>query len=138
MVKNILVGVFCTMLFAFKVHAAQLRVNISNISSNEGMILCSVYTSPDNFLGKGVMQRQEDADSSGGVICMFDKLELGSYAVAVLHDENTNGKNYRNYFGMPTEDWGVSNNIRPTMRAPTFEEARFQIYDSITIEIRVD
>jgi uncharacterized protein (DUF2141 family) len=28
---------------------------------------------------------------------------------------------------MPTEPWGVSNNARPKLRAPRFEEAAFSV-----------
>jgi uncharacterized protein (DUF2141 family) len=28
---------------------------------------------------------------------------------------------------MPTEAWGVSNNIRPLMRAPRWQEAQFSL-----------
>ena len=31
---------------------------------------------------------------------------------------------------MPTEAWGVSNNIRPLMRAPRWQEAQFTVSSS--------
>jgi uncharacterized protein (DUF2141 family) len=45
-----------------------------------------------------------------------------------------------NFLGIPTEAWGVSNNVRPALRAPRFEEASFKVASgqSVTLEIRVD
>ncbi len=57
----------------------------------------------------------------------FTNITTGNYAVSVAHDENTNKKVDTNFVGMPTEAWGVSNNIRPLMRAPRWHEAQFTL-----------
>ncbi|MBI2014291.1 MAG: DUF2141 domain-containing protein [Candidatus Rokubacteria bacterium] len=51
----------------------------------------------------------------------------GLYAVAVYHDENGNGKFDRRWFGLPAEGFGVSNNPKFTLRAPSHAEAAFQV-----------
>ena len=40
---------------------------------------------------------------------------------------------------MPTEVWGVSNNVRPPMRAPYFDEAAVAVAAGgpVTIEVRL-
>lgn len=47
----------------------------------------------------------------------------GRYAVVVLHDENSNMKLDRNFFGIPTEGFGFSNNPRVVVAAPSFAAA---------------
>jgi uncharacterized protein (DUF2141 family) len=45
-----------------------------------------------------------------------------------------------NFVGMPTEQWGVSRNVRPTLRAPRFDEASFKVAadaGEIVIDIKV-
>lgn len=55
--------------------------------------------------------------------CRFAGVSPGPFAVAVSVDVNGNQKPDKNFLGIPTEPWGVSNNIRPGMRAPRFDEA---------------
>ena len=47
----------------------------------------------------------------------------GRYAVAILHDENTNGKMDKTWYGKPKEGFGVSNNPRIGSGPPGFEES---------------
>lgn len=77
--------------------------------------------------------------SPDGVQCRFENLPPGRYAVAVSHDINGNRRTDTNLFGIPTEDWGVSNNVRPTLRAPRFDEAAVQVPEGnpTTIEVRL-
>ena len=45
-----------------------------------------------------------------------------------------------NFIGLPTEQWGVSNNARPTLRAARFEEASFKVAadtKDVVIDIKV-
>jgi uncharacterized protein (DUF2141 family) len=59
--------------------------------------------------------------------CHFDEVTEGRYAVAVSHDVNANRKLDTNIFGIPVEQWGVSNHVRPRLRAPRFDEVAFQL-----------
>ena len=47
----------------------------------------------------------------------------GRYGVVVIHDENSNMKLDRNFFGVPKEGIGFSNNPRVVVSAPSFEAA---------------
>jgi uncharacterized protein (DUF2141 family) len=72
------------------------------------------------------------------VTCRFEALAPGDYAVAVSHDLNGNKKADTNFVGIPTEAWGVSNNVRPGLRAPRFDEARFSVpAEGATIAVRI-
>ena len=75
----------------------------------------------------------------GKALATFDELAPGSYALTVYHDKNNNQEFDKNWLGMPREAWGVSNNARPRLRAPRFEEASFELtagVQSIDISIR--
>lgn len=50
-------------------------------------------------------------------------LPEGRYAIAVLHDENSNHKLDRNIFGYPKEGFGFSNNPKVHLTAPAFDTA---------------
>jgi uncharacterized protein (DUF2141 family) len=60
------------------------------------------------------------------VIYTFQNAAPGTYAVGVIHDENDNGKRDSNFFGIPIEGFGFSNNSA-TMRKPLFDEAHVDV-----------
>lgn len=74
----------------------------------------------------GARQQWQAADAKG-VICRFEGVTEGSYAVSIGHDVNSNRRVDTNFIGLPTEQWGVSNNVRPSLRAPRFDEAVFKV-----------
>lgn len=119
--------------------AAELRVEVRGIRSAAGEIGCVLYDSERGFPGDatGIATRWLRADPAG-VTCRFEGLPAGRYAVAVTHDLNGDKRTNTNLFGMPTEDWGVSNNIRPTLRAPRFSEAAVAVGDGAPVVIRVE
>lgn len=118
--------------------AADLVVKVTGIRSEVGEIGCALYSGPDGFPmepTKAVMV-QRHAARPGEVECRFTGLKRGVYAVAVSHDLNGNQRTDTNFLGMPTEDWGVSNNVRPSLRPPKFDEAQVGI-GAADLEIQI-
>jgi uncharacterized protein (DUF2141 family) len=72
------------------------------------------------------------------VTVVIDSLEYGEYAVRVFHDENENEIVDTNFLGIPTEDYGYSNNASSWFGPPSWDKAKF-IFDKteMTIEIEV-
>lgn len=128
------------LLMATGAGAGELRVAVTGARSAAGQIGCALYPGERGFPmdPASAVQLWQPADPNG-VVCRFEGLSPGSYAVAVSHDLNANRRTDTNFLGMPTEDWGVSNNARPTLRAPRFEEAAVQVTDGapVAIEIRL-
>ena len=116
----------------------EIRINVSGIKKVKGQITCSIYNDPNTFLKRGVkaMRKVVEAPSKDGVTCIFKDVTPGEYAITVTHDKNANNKMDNNFLGIPREPWGVSNNARPTFRAPRWEEAVFA-FEGETIEMNV-
>ncbi len=57
----------------------------------------------------------------------FGPFPPGAYAVTAYHDRDDDRKFDKNWIGMPKEAWGVSNDVRPRLRAPRFDEARLEL-----------
>lgn len=73
------------------------------------------------------------------VYLKLDSLAYGTYAIKVFHDENSNGKLDKNILGIPSEDYGYSNNVSAWFGPPKWERARFLINQSeMAIEISID
>ncbi len=130
-----------TMLLALPSHAAgaDVVVRVSGIASSTGEIGCALFPAGPAFPmdASGARQVWVKADAAG-VSCRFDGVAEGSWAVSVSHDLNGNRKVDTNFFGIPTEAWGVSNNVRPSLRAPRFDEAAFKVAAAaVELDIKV-
>lgn len=119
--------------------AGELIVEISNVESAVGEVGCALHSENGPFpTGKADIEAIWQAADPNGVRCRFTDLPAGDYAVAASHDLNGNRETDTNFLGIPREDWGVSNNVRPTLRAPTFDEARVTVADGGVTEIDVE
>lgn len=118
--------------------AAVITVTVTH-PAEKGEVACALFATPEGFpdaasKSRGVVHPAEGTSAT----CTFDGVAPGTYAVAVLLDTNGNGKTDTNFFGKPTEPWGVSNDARPAMRAPNFEEASFTVAAGATLTIPVE
>lgn len=64
----------------------------------------------------------------------FD-LPDGTYAIAVIHDIDKNGKLTTNMFGYPTEPYAFSKNAKGNFGPPTFKDASIQLNSDKKISI---
>jgi uncharacterized protein (DUF2141 family) len=63
---------------------------------------------------------------------------IGSFAVFVVHDLNSNGKLDKSTFGFPNEPLGFSRNpARPRFGPPKFEDVAFDAPDAGRLQFRV-
>ena len=97
--------------------------------SARGAVVCRLYgpeserTFPRRAAQPRVSVRVEL--SSANARCVFNGVSPGPYAVGVYQDENNNGQLDTGIFGIPVEPMGVSNNVRPVLGPPSFNDARF-------------
>lgn len=72
-----------------------IHVKIQNIRSSTGTIACALFESPEGFpndylrTATNVMVIKIPKDQAR---CDFEDIPPGTYAMAVVHDENMNGK----------------------------------------------
>ena len=120
-------------------NAADLKVNIIGVTTDNGPVGCSLYNSENGFPMDGSKGIQHwVAPDSTKVMCEYKDLTAGKYAVSVMQDNNSNKKVDTNILGIPKEPWGVSNNVRPSFRPPKFIEAAFTIQDDGVNNIQVE
>jgi uncharacterized protein (DUF2141 family) len=127
------------MLGSLPAMADEIQVQVKNIKSTEGEIGCALFSKdanfPDSASGDKVLWLKPQGDT---LECRFSDLAPGTYAVSVLHDLNGNKEMDSNFIGAPTEDVGVSNNVRPSFRAPTFDEANFELAGTKALSVEID
>ena len=109
------------------VPTAELAVDVSNLRSAKGTVRVCLTADPDNFPAciddANAVTRSIPATTTS---IRFDGLPHGSYAVAVIHDENNNHK-LDTLAGIPREGFGFSRNPTVTFGPPRFSAARFTI-----------
>lgn len=107
--------------------ASSLRLEVSTLRNAKGTLNCRLFTDATGFPdGEGA--RTVRASITGTqATCVFDELPPGAYAVAVVHDENGNGRLDKNFLGIPTEGYGVSNNRTYAASSPKWDESRFTV-----------
>jgi uncharacterized protein (DUF2141 family) len=119
--------------------ASSIDVQVIGAPSDDGSIRCAVFLQSDGFPDDGSKARlQVLAASVRPLICRFDDIPASRIAIAISHDGNGNGKLDTNFLGIPKEAWGVSRGVRPSLRAPRFEQAAVEFDGnpmSITIEV---
>ncbi len=127
------------MLSALPSLAANLTVRVTGIAQQSGEIGCALHANGAAFpTGQANTRTVWTKATASSVQCRFEGVASGSYAVAISHDLNGNRKTDTNFVRMPTEAWGVSNNVRPTLRAPRFDEALFVMdTQDRTITVRI-
>lgn len=106
---------------------SRLEVGVSNLRSAKGMLRVCLTADPTNF-----PSCVDDADAltrsvpASDTRLAFDGLPRGDYALAVIHDENSNAK-LDTFAGIPREGFGFSRNPPIMFGAPRFAAARFTI-----------
>ena len=115
-----------------------LVIVVSGLRSDKGEVGCALFSAAGGFpLDVSGARVFWQPARRAGVECRFEGLAAGTYALAVSHDLNGNRRTDRNLVGIPTEAWGVSNEVRPRLRAPRFSEAAFQIDADATRQLTV-
>ena len=66
-------------------------------------------------------------DAAGKVTLTFRDVKPGRYAIALLHDENRNGKADRAAMMIPKEGFGFSRDAKVRFGPPRFGEAAFDV-----------
>lgn len=101
-----------------------LSLEIKNIKNTQGKIRVTVFNKKKNFLKKG-KEFPVNITNTGNISVDLDDISFGNCAVSVYHDLNNNGELDVNFFGVPEEPYGFSNNVRPKFRAPKYDESTF-------------
>ncbi len=105
--------------------AGNIEIRITGLRNTKGKVSVNLFNGKDGFpddplksFGWKTVKIVPDT-----VVIVFEDLPFGNYAVSVLHDENSDGKMEKNFFGIPKEGFAFSNNCTPKMMSPSFGEA---------------
>ena len=109
--------------------ASNITVTVTNLRSNEGVVRACITTQSKEFpkCDDDGTSINVVAPAAGSVTLNFKHVTPGRYAIALLHDENNNGKADRALMMMPTEGYGFSRDAKVRMGPPKFDDAAFDV-----------
>jgi uncharacterized protein (DUF2141 family) len=127
------IGLF--FILASPVQAATLIIRAEGVSSAQGMVYAGIC---DTSFEEATCPYKDRAQAKAGVVELrVRNVKPGTYAIAVFHDTNGDGKLDRSFIGLPSEPYGFSNNVG-RRGPPNFEAARITVKEpSTTIVIPV-
>lgn len=117
---------------------SKLTIHIDNIAVIDGTIKIGVFDTDSTFLDEDATIRNYSIDVNGASeTFVIDDLPKGDYAISMYHDENSDGILNRNFFGIPKEPYGFSNNVKPKFSAPDYKDCKFSFFKDDTLKIRL-
>lgn len=108
--------------------AATIDISVSGLRSKKGDVLVCLSTNPKYFpdCRKDKAARKIKVSASSASKVQIVDVQPGTYAVALIHDENGNGKMDMRLF-LPREGFGFSRNPKIGMGPPKFKSAQFTV-----------
>ncbi len=133
-------GVFVTGLLilcqVLNAQTVKLEVTVNKIKQVSGIMVISLYNKDTSFPVEGKEFRINLVKVTGpSVSTTFINLVPGEYAVALYHDENSDGVCNLGLFGIPKEGFGFSRNFRPKWSAPSYSDCKIEIRKDMAITI---
>ena len=113
-----------------------LRVHVDNFHNARGNLGTVVFNSPAGWpenIAKTFRHGPAPIDAaSKTAVAEWANIPPGNYAVAAIHDENSNAKLDRNMIGVPKEGFGFANNPHVGLSAPAFNAALVHVNCPVT------
>lgn len=104
-----------------------LRIHVDGFRNTHGNLGTILFRSPDGWpedKDKSFRHGPAPIDKATKTsVAVWPDLPPGDYAVAAIHDENSNAKLDRNLIGIPKEGFGFANNPHVILGPPPFQKA---------------
>lgn len=121
--------------------AGDVTITVTDMRSTEGVVRACITAVEKAFpkCKKDPASLRIVVPAGETVTITFKDVKPGKYAIALLHDENNNGKADRALGMMPKEGYGFSRDAKVRMAPPKFEDAVFDMgtkAQNLTIKMR--
>ncbi|MDN3646818.1 DUF2141 domain-containing protein [Pontixanthobacter aestiaquae] len=106
-----------------------VKVTVTNLRNTKGVVRACMTTNPKLFPKcRGEANAYSVTVPAAKTVALrFKDVKPGRYAIALLHDENNNGKADRALMMMPKEGFGFSRDAKVRMGPPKFKSAAFDV-----------
>lgn len=130
-------------------NSGSLTVEVTGLENQDGQVCFNIFESSEGFPDdpEAVVAEQcisaanepsDDSEAASSPLAVtFSDLSMGTYAVSVLHDENSDEQINQGTFGIPTEGFGFSRNPVVQTGAPEFYEVAVFVVGETTTQIEM-
>jgi uncharacterized protein (DUF2141 family) len=127
-IASLLLGAGLLQAAAPAAETESVTVVVSALVSTTSPVRLYFYNTREGFLKSGKWAFSKSVMPEGkSQFSLPVELPQGEWAVAITQDMNNNNKIDKNFLGIPTEPYAFSNNVRPTIAAPDFNECKFTV-----------
>ena len=121
-------GLLTAMPAASTAGASSVSVAVTGLRNNNGLVQACLTSAPRHFpdCDRDPAAKRMTVHAGSNLVLEFDGVPPGTYAVAVLHDENGNGRVDRMLM-IPREGFGFSRDAPVRMGPPHFTDAAFDL-----------
>lgn len=108
-----------------------VEIDISQVRNSRGKVLVCLTANAKAFpdCGKDPASRKLALPANASLVARFEGVPPGTYAVALIHDENGNNRMDLALF-LPKEGFGMSQNPKIGMGPPKFKSCQFAVSGS--------
>lgn len=109
-------------------NATTVSITVSNLRNVDGIVQACLTTAAQHFpdCSHDPASRHMSVHARTGMVLEFTDVPPGTYAIALLHDENGNGRADR-LLMVPREGFGFSRDAPVRMGPPSFDQAAFRV-----------
>lgn len=107
----------------------EVRLTVQNVKNSKGTIVVDLHNdTPEDFLvwDRVVLRVRAKAVEGETNVCV-PLLQAGQYALAVYHDKNSNTEFDKNFLGIPSERFGMSNDPKFGLSQPDLADVLFEV-----------
>jgi uncharacterized protein (DUF2141 family) len=108
-----------------------LNIEITELNNNDGSIVLELLDENENQ----ILAFNNILIVDNKSIFKIDSLRSGKYVLRFFNDNNENGKLDTNLFGIPKEEFGNSNNVKPKFGPPNFKDMIFRIEGDLNLKM---
>lgn len=117
-----------------------LTIVVTSLRNNDGKIQLDVYKNQKEFEARYSNKERriylpKKNLVNGTVTFVFKNLPEGTYGVAIMDDENSNGKIDYGWV-LPSEGFGFGDYWHQKWRTPTFDDFKFNLQTNKTVTVK--
>lgn len=114
-----------TAIFGQPPRVSPIEVAVFGLEPNVGQVVITIFSSKDEFLKKPYGSITVPTSDNSEIRTNLPADTMNRYAISVYYDKNKDNKLNTNWFGIPIEAVGFSNNASSRFGPPSFEAASF-------------
>lgn len=137
--KHFVMSFFLMICFSFGLaqEKGKIKIIMKGFRNNNGMVGLRDFNHSSGFPSDKQKALKEFYVPilNGEAVFETPELNYGAYGIGCIHDENNNQTLDSNFFGIPKEGFGTSNNPKTLFGPPSFKAAKFELKEGLHVII---